>query len=551
VELMSRALRLLRCRINYDLKSGRSKGFGFIDFDGGVDVDSAIAKLQSLQISGRKVKCEIAQGSGYIPGEGFVTTDNGLFIGNIDYAVSRETLMTLVSNAIGASSIDRLLLMTDQETGHNSGHCHLFLASPKLVDSAIEKLQGLSLMGRALRVDRTRLKSASDFKKENSFAKMETYVHPVSSSCEIFIANFPLSVNEATAREILDEVVGVGSYRSVRFLVRDNGESKGFAFIEFFDDASAALAISKLDGLVIDGRKLRAEVAMSRRKRTPKRDGQNSAANLHASLRLTNIHPDLTEEQFQSMIADILGAEFVSNARLVMEPETHKCAGVAYLDFASPEDADIAVDRFQGLEVLGNEIQVHRLAERPSTEPSRAAASATSVNAVIGQPQNEGMSHEIFVHGLHPDITQEMLSSVLYQLLKCDNFQCRVIRNKENPSLNKGYAFVSFLHKEDCGRAIEELNGVELYGKPIYAKVSQQQQQEQQQPQGRNNSSRYSQGYGGRRVVAGGRGGNGPSLERSYHTVAPSYRSFEDYDFDVDFFTQLVEGEASDLENLE
>lgn len=50
----------MRCRVNYDLESGQSKGFGFIDLEDHTQVDNALVKLQSLQINGRKLKCEIA-----------------------------------------------------------------------------------------------------------------------------------------------------------------------------------------------------------------------------------------------------------------------------------------------------------------------------------------------------------------------------------------------------------------------------------------------------------------------------------------------------------
>ena len=57
-----------------------------------------------------------------------------------------------------------------------------------------------------------------------------------------------------------------GEVGSVSIIVdRDTGRSKGFAFVEMPDDENAMEAIKNLNGSVLDGRKIRVDVAEERR----------------------------------------------------------------------------------------------------------------------------------------------------------------------------------------------------------------------------------------------------------------------------------------------
>ncbi len=71
---------------------------------------------------------------------------------------------------------------------------------------------------------------------------------------KLYIGNLPYSVTEDTLR---GEFSKLGTVDSVKIITdRDTGRSKGFAFIEMSTDEEAEEAISSLNGVELDNRKM-------------------------------------------------------------------------------------------------------------------------------------------------------------------------------------------------------------------------------------------------------------------------------------------------------
>ena len=70
----------------------------------------------------------------------------------------------------------------------------------------------------------------------------------------LYVGGLPYSATESSVRELFAEV---GEVSTVRLIMdRETGQSKGFAFVDMADDASAQEAISKLNGAQFGGRSL-------------------------------------------------------------------------------------------------------------------------------------------------------------------------------------------------------------------------------------------------------------------------------------------------------
>jgi RNA recognition motif-containing protein len=70
-------------------------------------------------------------------------------------------------------------------------------------------------------------------------------------------------VTDALLTEMLSDVIGPNSFTKVR-LARDSatGLLKGYAHVDFADADTAARAVRELDGLQVEGRTIRADVAV-------------------------------------------------------------------------------------------------------------------------------------------------------------------------------------------------------------------------------------------------------------------------------------------------
>ncbi len=79
---------------------------------------------------------------------------------------------------------------------------------------------------------------------------------------KLYIGNLPFSASEAELKELFETH---GTLASVSVITdRETGRSRGFAFVEFEDDSSAADAQRALDGHDMGGRTLRVNEAHDR-----------------------------------------------------------------------------------------------------------------------------------------------------------------------------------------------------------------------------------------------------------------------------------------------
>lgn len=76
---------------------------------------------------------------------------------------------------------------------------------------------------------------------------------------KLFVGNLPFRMSEADIQELFAEF---GEITNVHLaLDRMSGRSRGFAFVEFADEAAAQAAVAAVDGRDIDGRALKVNVA--------------------------------------------------------------------------------------------------------------------------------------------------------------------------------------------------------------------------------------------------------------------------------------------------
>ncbi len=83
----------------------------------------------------------------------------------------------------------------------------------------------------------------------------------------IYVGNLPYSVDQAQLKEIFSEA---GTVTDTAIPVNEMKKPKGFAFVEFADQASMENAIKMFDGKEVGGRTLRVNEARPREERGPR-----------------------------------------------------------------------------------------------------------------------------------------------------------------------------------------------------------------------------------------------------------------------------------------
>lgn len=76
---------------------------------------------------------------------------------------------------------------------------------------------------------------------------------------KLFVGSLPWSVDDAQLAEMFS---GYGEVVSARVITdRDTGRSRGFGFVEFANETSAAAAMEALDGSMVEGRNISVSIA--------------------------------------------------------------------------------------------------------------------------------------------------------------------------------------------------------------------------------------------------------------------------------------------------
>lgn len=88
-------------------------------------------------------------------------------------------------------------------------------------------------------------------------------------SKRVYVGNLSYTTGEETLKDLFSRY---GNLLSVSLIIdRDTQQSKGFAFIEFENEADADAAISAQSGKELDGRRIRVSLAEEKQEKAPRK----------------------------------------------------------------------------------------------------------------------------------------------------------------------------------------------------------------------------------------------------------------------------------------
>ncbi|XP_072761043.1 squamous cell carcinoma antigen recognized by T-cells 3 [Anoplolepis gracilipes] len=158
-----------------------------------------------------------------------------VFVSNLDYTATEDEVRDILQPAEPIT----LFKMIKDYKGRSKGFCYVQLSSAEAVEEAL-KLDRTPLKGRPMfisRCDPNKSTRSSGFKFSSTLEKNK-----------LFIKGLPLT----TTKEELEEIFKVhGDLKEVRLVTYRNGHSKGLAYVEYYDEATAARALLATDGTTI------------------------------------------------------------------------------------------------------------------------------------------------------------------------------------------------------------------------------------------------------------------------------------------------------------
>ncbi|CAH2294498.1 probable RNA-binding 23 isoform X1 [Pelobates cultripes] len=143
----------------------------------------------------------------------------------------------------------------------------------------------------------------------------------------------------------------------------------------------------------------------------------------------------------------------VRDVRIISDRNSRRSKGIAYVEFCDIQSVPLAIG-LTGQRLLGVPIIV----QASQAEKNRLAAMANNLQRGNAGPMR------LYVGSLHFNITEDMLRGIFEPFGKIENIQ---LLKEPDTGRSKGFGFITFSDAECARRALEQLNGFELAGRPM------------------------------------------------------------------------------------
>uniref|UniRef100_A0A8C9TXQ0 RRM domain-containing protein n=1 Tax=Scleropages formosus TaxID=113540 RepID=A0A8C9TXQ0_SCLFO len=143
----------------------------------------------------------------------------------------------------------------------------------------------------------------------------------------------------------------------------------------------------------------------------------------------------------------------VRDVRMISDRNSRRSKGIAYVEFVEVNSVPLAIG-LTGQRLLGVPIIV----QASQAEKNRAAAMANNLQKGSAGPMR------LYVGSLHFNITEDMLRGIFEPFGRIESIQLMM---DSETGRSKGYGFITFADAECAKKALEQLNGFELAGRPM------------------------------------------------------------------------------------
>ncbi|KAJ8259571.1 hypothetical protein GJAV_G00170970 [Gymnothorax javanicus] len=143
----------------------------------------------------------------------------------------------------------------------------------------------------------------------------------------------------------------------------------------------------------------------------------------------------------------------VRDVRMISDRNSRRSKGIAYIEFVEATSVPLAIG-LTGQRLLGVPIIV----QASQAEKNRAAAMANNLQKGSAGPMR------LYVGSLHFNITEDMLRGIFEPFGRIESIQLMM---DSETARSKGYGFITFADAECAKKALEQLNGFELAGRPM------------------------------------------------------------------------------------
>lgn len=287
----------------------------------------------------------------------------------------------------------------------------------------------------------------------------------------VFVRNLAPSVD---IKGLYDTFSVFGNILSCKVALDENGKSKRYGYVHFETAEAAQDAIQKFDGTLIDD----VEVHVGTFVRRQDRAGQADWTNLYVKQ-----FPASWDEAKLAQVFE----EFGPAANVVLSKgEDGKSRGFGFVNYQEHESAVKALEALNGKsfteEVDGSSATTELYVSRAQKKSDRARELKSKIDAMAQERATKYQGMNLYVKNIADSMTDEQFREIFAPFGTITS--SRIMREAAAPTeagaaaapaagSSKGFGFVCYSSPEEATRAVAELNGKVVAGKPLVVTLHQ------------------------------------------------------------------------------
>merc|ERR1719163_3573 len=261
-------------------------------------------------------------------------------------------------------------------------------------------------------------------------------------------------------RTLHDTFSQFGSILSCKVTMDETGNSRGFGFVQFETAEEANEAISKVNGMLLQDKRLFVGPFIPRTERDSV-NGERRFTNCYVK----NLPESVSDADFEAAFKKY--GEITSSKVMRKEDGTSRCFG--FVNFKEADQAKAAVEAMNGNKPFGGEKDLY--VGRAEKESERKDKLKKKYDQIRMERLKNNQLVNLYIKNLDDSVDDERLRTTFQQYGTITS--AKVMRDKDRPEVSKGFGFVCFSSPEEATRAVTAMNGQMVGSKPIYVALHQ------------------------------------------------------------------------------
>lgn len=365
-------------------------------------------------------------------------TTTSLYVGDLDHDVTDSQLYDLF-NQIG--QVVSVRICRDLASQQSLGYGYVNFSNPHDAAKAMDVLNFTPLNNKPIRI---------------MYSHRDPSVRK-SGAANIFIKNLDRAIDH---KALYDTFSIFGNILSCKIAMDASGLSKGYGFVQFENEESAQSAIDKLNGMLLNDK----PVYVGHFQRKQDRDNALSNAKFN-NVYVKNLSESVTDDDLKN----IFGEYGTITSAVVMRDVDGKSKCFGFVNFENADAAAKAVEALNGKKFDDKEWYVGKALKKYERELELKERHEQSMKETV----DKFYGANLYLKNLDDSVTDEKLSELFSEFGTVTS--CKILRDPQG--ISRGSGFVAFSTPEEATRALAEMNGKMVAGKPLYVAPAQKKEE--------------------------------------------------------------------------